>query len=132
MDSSNEPVSPFDPYEHVAALTLHEDVGKEPILLKLPEVPPEDKPRSSSSVASAKGRLEGGGASNFSFEGNLSAFSPLSHQVFGSSSITHAIFPHHTPVNPPSLPWGASLLPSLRPSAQRNGAKGWGSADCFP
>ena len=25
MESSNEPVSPFDPYEHVANLTLHDE-----------------------------------------------------------------------------------------------------------
>jgi hypothetical protein len=76
MESSNEPVSPFDPYEHVAALTLHEEVGKERTLPKVPEISPEEKPRiSATSASSAKGRLEGEG-SNVSFEGTLPPFHP--------------------------------------------------------
>ena len=69
MESSNEPVSPFDPYEHVANLTLHEESPLK-ALAKPPEPPPEYKPRNSMSAASAQGRLEGlDDASSVSYNG---------------------------------------------------------------
>ena len=71
MESSNEPVSPFDPYEHVANLTLHEESPLK-ALPKDPDPLPEYKPRNSSSAASAHGRLEGlDDASSVSYNGDL-------------------------------------------------------------
>ena len=71
MESSNEPVSPFDPYEHVANLTLHDESPLK-ALAKPPEPPPEYKPRNSTSAASAHGRLEGlEDSSSASYNGNL-------------------------------------------------------------
>lgn len=70
MESSNEPVSPFDPYEHVANLTLHEESPLK--ALEERSNPPEYKPRNSTSTASARGRLEGhDDSSSVSYNGKL-------------------------------------------------------------
>ena len=69
MESSNEPVSPFDPYEHIAGLTLHDDSPMKAITDKR-SVAPEYKPRLSTSAASARGQLEGHeDSSNASYNG---------------------------------------------------------------
>lgn len=71
MESSNEPVSPFDPYEHIAGLTLHEESPLKAIPTK-PPIAPEYKPRLSTSVASARGQLEGfDDSSNASYNGKI-------------------------------------------------------------
>lgn len=108
MESSNEPVSPFDPYEHVANLTLHEESPLK--VLAKPTEPPEYKPRSSSSAASARGRLEGhDDASSVSHNGTAPSAPPPPLPTLSPQHPCHSSFVFSNSILCPHLDLASDL-----------------------